>query len=142
MGASGKLKLSTLLWPLVVHGLAGVVAAGLSYWWVGPERFAPAGFSLAILVPPTLLTTALTWLMGKEAPEFQVMAALVSSGLRMFWAIMAVFGLGDLMKELGSNSQEFGQWMTGFYIMGLVIQVGFLVLQKSGSQDAAETTRP
>ena len=78
-------------------------------------------------------------MMGREAPEFQVVAALVSSGLRMFWAIMAVFGLGDLMKELGSNSQEFGQWMTGFYIMGLVIQVGFLVLQKSGSQGATET---
>ena len=139
MNRQGKLKLSTLLWPLVAHSVAGVIAAGISYWWVGPQGFAPPGFALAILIPPTLLTTALTWMMGREAPEFQVVAALVSSGLRMFWAIMAVFGLGDLMKELGSNSQEFGQWMTGFYIMGLVIQVGFLVLQKSGSQGATET---
>jgi hypothetical protein len=136
MNAKGKLKLSNLVWPIMAHTVAGLVAAAISYLWVGPEKFIPAGFSLAILVPPTLLTTALTWIMGKEAPEFQVVAAIVSSGLRMFWAVMAVFGLGDLMKELGSNSSEFGQWMAGFYIMGLVIQVAFVVFQKSGTQHA------
>jgi hypothetical protein len=138
MNHPGKLKLKNLVWPIMAHTVAGLVAAAISYWWVGPERFAPAGFALALLVPPTLLTTGLTWMMGKESPEYQVMAALVSSGLRMFWAIGVVFGLGDLMKQLGSSSAEFGQWMAGFYIMGLVIQVAFVVFQQSGSRDATE----
>ncbi len=138
MNHRGRLKLSKLFWPLAVQSLAGVVAAGVVFWWVGSERFIPAGLALAILIPPTLLTTAMTWLMGRQNAEFQVLTAMVSSGLRMFWAVIAVFGLGDVIKILGSNSQEFGQWVSGFYIMGLDIQVSFLALQTTGSQDAAE----
>ena len=114
---------------LAAQLIAGGLAGGFAWYWVGAAGFAPAGLALILMVPPTLMTHVLTWFVSREVPEIVVSAALMSSGLRMFWAVMATFGLADLVRQLGASQAEFGGWMCGFYILGLTVQITLLVIQ-------------
>jgi len=138
MRPKGRSSVGSLLLALVSQVVAGAIFAGAAWLVVGSERIAPAAMALVLMVPPTLVSHVLTWLVGKESPEFVIYAVLLSSGLRMFWAVMAVFGLGDLLKEFRTDRIEFGNWMAAVYILGLILQVAFLVAQMNRSHRVEE----
>src|SRR5690606_27389718 len=98
----------------IMAGLPSVVLGFLAGLWLAPwlERNVPGVLAMAVLVPATLLTTAIVW--GKLPPAWQnrlpagrtVVAALPLAALAA-WGALA---LGPVI-ERGLMGGDFRQWL-------------------------------
>lgn len=115
--------------------LFGAIAlgVGLSLW--PDSALVQGGTAFALTFVPALLT--LTWALFsyRSAPEFQLMASMGGSGIRMFVAL----GGGFLLTQ--SQAETFGAsfwfWILTFYMSFLAAEIAVIVRQQPKTEQAA-----
>jgi len=116
-GLSGPL-LTLTGFTLLVWGISAIVASR--------QALLPASAGLLICLPVALLTLVLVLLVSRRWPLFGPLSALVATGLRLGWAVTAVYLLRKWAESYGTNRTTLAEWTTGFYLVTLLVETALL----------------
>lgn len=121
---------------LTISGVAWLSCLGLSSenWWA-------IHWAWIITLPPALLTLAGILLCHHLNSGLVVVVALGSTGLRLFWAMVANALLGKWAELTGTEKVILAEWTTGFYLFFLTAEVLILwrVLSVADTQGDSES---
>jgi hypothetical protein len=107
-----------------------LVGGSLIAWAVAvaasPASLPAASAGLAVVLPPAVLTLVLVDAVGRRQPQAGPAAAMVATGMRMGWAVVAVSVLGTPAESVGIPRQSLADWACGFYLVTLALDTAVL----------------